>query len=97
MKRQLQAGGFVWAERVYGNLHSGQMDERYFLYMLDNLRAATNEIYFHPAVYPPDRVLNAAEQQCVRELAALTSPTVRRRVHELGLVLTNYYDLEQNQ
>lgn len=94
MQRQLRASGFVYAERVYGNLHSGQMDEQYFLYMLDNLRAATNEIYFHPAVYPVDSTLNAAAQQGMREFAALTSPTVRRRAHELGIVLTNYFDLE---
>ena len=87
MQRQLRASGFVYAERVYGNLHSGQMDERYFLYMLDNLRADTNEIYFHP---------DAAAPQGRRECAALTSPTVRRRAHELGIVLTNYFDLEQD-
>ena len=97
MQRQLRASGFVYAERVYGNLHSGQMDEQYFLYMLDNLHADTNEIYFHPAVYPVDSPLNAAAQQGRREFTALTSPTVRRRVHELGLVLTNYFALEQGQ
>src|ERR687888_1396271 len=84
MQRQLRASGFVYAERVYGNLHSGQMDEQYFLYMLDNLRADSNEIYFHPAVYPADCRLDAAAQQGMREFAALTSPTVRQRAHELG-------------
>ena len=97
MQRQLRASGFVYAERVYGNLHSGQMDEQYFLYMLDNLRADTNEIYFHPAVYQADCLLNAAAQQSMREFAALMSPAVRRRVHELGITLINYFDLEQNQ
>ena len=97
IRRQLRASGFVYAERVYGNLHSGQMDEPYFLYMLDNLRADTNEIYFHPAVYPADCLLNAAAQQSMREFAALMSPAVRCRVHELGITLINYFDLEQNQ
>jgi hopanoid biosynthesis associated protein HpnK len=96
MQRQLRASGFVYAERVYGNLHSGQMDEQYFLYMLDNLRADTNEIYFHPAVYPADCHRDAAAQQGMREFAALTSPTARQRAHELGIVLTNYFDLEQD-
>jgi predicted glycoside hydrolase/deacetylase ChbG (UPF0249 family) len=96
MKQQLRACDFVWADRVYGNLHSGQMDEQYFLYMLDHLGAATNEIYFHPAVYPIDRVHNAAERQGMRELAALTSPAVRRRVHERGIALINYIDLEKS-
>jgi len=97
MQRRLRASGFVSAERVYGNLHSGRMDEQYFLYMLDNLRADTNEIYFHPAVYPADCLLDAAAQQAMREFAALTSPRVRRRAHELGIMLTNYFDLEQGQ
>jgi predicted glycoside hydrolase/deacetylase ChbG (UPF0249 family) len=97
MQRQLRASGFVYAERVYGNLHSGQMDEQYFLYMLDNLRADTNEIYFHPAVSPADCLLDAAAQQGMQEFAALTSPSVRRRAHELGIMLTNYFDLEHGQ
>src|SRR5215471_3909623 len=96
MQRQLRASGFVYTERVYGNLHSGQMDEQYFLYMLDNLRTDNNEIYFHPAVYPADCLLTAAAQQSMREFAALTSPSVRRRAHELGIMLTNYFDLEQS-
>ena len=96
MHRRLRAAGFIYAERVYGNLHSGQMDEQYFLYMLDNLRADTNEIYFHPAVYPADCLHDAAAQQGMREFVALTSPTVRRRADELGIVLTNYFDLEQD-
>src|SRR5262252_2531043 len=79
MKRQLRVSDFVYAERVYDNLHSGQMDEQYFLYMLDNLQATTNEIYFHPAVYPADYRLNTAEQQCMREFSALTSPRVCHR------------------
>jgi chitin disaccharide deacetylase len=97
MKRQLRVSDFVYAERVYGNLHSGQMDEQYVLYMLDNLHATTNEIYFHPAVCPADCILNTAEQQGMREFAALTSPRVRRRAHELGIELMNYFDLEESQ
>src|SRR5262249_37772631 len=96
MKRQLRRSDFVYAERVYGNLHSGQIDEQYVLYTLNHLHATTNEIYFHPAVYPAD-CINAAEQQCMREFAALTSPSVCHRVHELGIELMNYFDLEESQ
>ena len=97
MKRQLRGSEFVYAERVYGNLHSGQMDEQYFLYTLDNLHATTNEIYFHPAVYPADCTLHAAEQQGMREFAALTSPSICRRTQELGIELVNYFDLAESQ
>jgi hopanoid biosynthesis associated protein HpnK len=94
MKRQLRAHGFVWAERVYGNLHSGRMDEAYFLYTLEHLRAGTNEIYFHPAVYPVGHPLNADERQGTREFAALTSREVCRRRRELDIALINYFDLD---
>ena len=97
MKRQLRGSDFMYTERVYGNLYSGQMDEQYFLYTLDNLHAATNEIYFHPAVYPADCMLNTAEQQGMREFATLTSPSICRRAHELGIELVNYFDLAESQ
>src|SRR5438270_5752644 len=61
MKSRLRATSFTVPERVYGNLQSGQMNESYFLYMLDRLKAATSEIYFHPATYRADRALNAHE------------------------------------
>jgi hypothetical protein len=65
--------------------------------MLDNLRAPTNEVYFHPAVYPADCRLHAAEQQGMREFAALTSPSVCRRTQDLGIELMNYFDLRESQ
>ncbi len=95
MKRQLRAHGFVWAERVYGTLHSGRMDEAYFLYTLEHLRAGTNEIYFHPAVYPGGQPLTADEWQGMREFAALTSRAVGGRLRELGIALMTYSDLDQ--
>src|SRR5215831_1102192 len=49
MKRQLRGSDFVYAERVYGTLHSGQRDEPYVLYTLDHLHAPTKESSFHPA------------------------------------------------
>ena len=97
MKRQLRGADFVYAERVYGTLHSGQMDAQYVLYMLDHLHAPINEIYCHPAVYPADCMLNAAEQQGMREFAALTSPSICRRTQELGIELMNYFDRGESQ
>jgi hopanoid biosynthesis associated protein HpnK len=94
MKRKLKARGFTVPERVYGNLQSGRMNEQYFLYALDNLSAATNEIYFHPAVYPARRSLTADERQCFVEFQALTSDRVKERLDELGIRLSNYFDLE---
>lgn len=97
MKRKLRARGFAFPDRVYGNLQSGRMSERYFLYALDNLQAGTNEIYFHPAVYDEDRSLNSDEQQCLIEFKALTSTRVKERLIELNVKLTNYFEMEASR
>ncbi|HXG91994.1 MAG TPA: hopanoid biosynthesis-associated protein HpnK [Blastocatellia bacterium] len=97
MKKKLDRRGFVYAERVYGNLQSGRMNEQYFLYALENLRAATNEIYFHPAVYPADKILDANEQQSLIEFEALTSAKVKELMNKLGIRLVNYFELETNR
>lgn len=94
MKSKLKAQDFTMPERVYGNLQSGRMNESYFLYLLDHLNAATNEIYFHPATYPPDRALDAHEQQCQIEFETLLSEPVKQRLAQLNVRLTNYIDME---
>lgn len=93
MKRKLNARAFTFPERVYGNLQSGRMNEAYFLYALDNLTARTNEIYFHPAVYRDNR-LTGEQRQCALEFDALVSASVRKRISELGIKLTNYIEIE---
>ncbi len=96
MKKNLRARNFSFPERVYGNLQSGRMSERYFLYALDNLTSETSEIYFHPAVYADDRLLNSDERQCLIEFEALTSKKVKERMHALGINLTNYFEMERS-
>ena len=93
MKRKLRKRGFTVPERVYGNLQSGAMSERYFLYALDNLTAGTNEIYFHPAVYADEKLLNGDEHQCSIEFEALTSKGVKQRIEALGVKLINYFEI----
>jgi hypothetical protein len=93
MKKKLSARGFIFPERVYGNLQSGRMSERYFLYALDKLTAATSEIYFHPGLYPDDRLLDSDQRQCLIEFEALTSKRVKERIEALGIRLTNYFEL----
>jgi len=93
MKSRLRKSGFTFPERVYGNLQSGRMSERYCLYVLDRLTAEISEIYFHPAVYDDDRVLNSDERQCSIEFETLMSAKVKERMRELGIKLTNYFDI----
>jgi hopanoid biosynthesis associated protein HpnK len=94
MKGKLRARGFTFPERVYGNLQSGRMSERYFLYALDNLGSETSEIYFHPAVYADERVLDAEQRQCQIEFEALTSRRVKERIEQLNVSLTNYFEID---
>jgi len=93
MKSKLSKRGFTFPERVYGNLQSGRMSEGYCLYVLDRLTAETSEIYFHPAVYDDDKVLDNDERQRSIEFEALISPNVRHRMQELGIKLTNYFEI----
>ena len=93
MKRKLRKRGFTFPERVYGNLQSGRMNERYCLYAIDRLTAETSEIYLHPAVYPDERLLNNDERQCSIEFEALTSKKVKERVEQLGIKLTKYFEI----
>ena len=96
MKKNLRALGFSFPERVYGNLQSGRMSERYFLYALDNLSAEASEIYFHPAVFAEDRLLDSDQRQCLIEFEALMSRKVKEKMHARGIKLTNYFELEPN-
>lgn len=97
MKRKLLARGFTFPERVYGNLQSGRMSEQYFLYVLDTLSAGTSEIYFHPASFRDDKLLNPDEHQCSIEFEALMSGLVKKRIDELSVALTTYSEIEHEQ
>lgn len=97
MTRILQPHGFAFPSRVYGNLQSGKMSERYFLYALDKLSAETSEIYFHPAVYAADKLLTSDECQALIEFEALTSMRIKERIQTLSIELINYFDLEASR
>jgi len=93
MRSRLRKHGFTFPERVYGNLQSGHMSEAYCLYVLERLSAEISEIYFHPAVYDDQNVLNGDERQCLIEFEALMSAKVKQRMQELGIALTNYFEI----
>jgi predicted glycoside hydrolase/deacetylase ChbG (UPF0249 family) len=94
MKPKLRSRGFVFPERVYGNLQSGRITERYFLYALDNLEAECNEIYCHPAVYERSRKLSRDQEQCQVEFEALISASVAQKIKATRLKLASYRDLD---
>ena len=97
MKKKLRRRGFTFPEHVYGNLQSGRMSEKYFLYVLDTLSADTSEIYFHPASYPDDKLLSSDERQCSIEFEALMSGLVKERINAQGVALTNYFEIDKKE
>jgi hopanoid biosynthesis associated protein HpnK len=93
MRKKLKAKHFAFPERVYGHFQSGKMDEAYFLYALENLRAESNEIYFHPALREGGQKSDERLHSRI-EYEALTSQKVIERLRHLKIRLTNYPELE---
>jgi len=90
-KRKLDRAGIRYAERVYGLLQSGQMNQKYLIYLLEHLEETTSEIYFHPATGPFDLQKKLMpDYHHGEELSALTSPEVRDRMSRLGIERTGH-------
>lgn len=85
----LNGGPPIVAERVYGLMQTGRMQEPYVLALLDRLQVPTAELYFHPSTLPEGSSLgpNAGD------LATLLSPAVRRIIEERGIRLATYRSL----
>ena len=86
-RRRVAGRGFVWVKSVNGFFRTDQMDESALLSLLRRLPAGDHEIYSHP-----DAGGRGAAGQ--RELAALTSPAVRRLLEEREIRRITYRDLE---
>ncbi len=74
MKRRLRRRGFIFPQRVYGNLLTGNMSLEYVLSLLDSLPQGTSEIYFHPALPCSPSTDDARQLQRFRELCILIDP-----------------------
>ena len=84
--RRLQGHDLEVADRVYGLMQSGKMEEAYVLRLLRSLNVPSAEIYFHPASLPVGEALGPNPV----DLAALLSPTIRQVIKERGLCLSTY-------
>ncbi len=90
MRKRLREEEFIFTERVYGHFSTGRISESVVLRMLAQIRAATNELYFHPAIPREGRLPNDRLIQCKREFDIMVSPEVQKRIFELGFKLTTY-------
>ncbi|GFE60211.1 hopanoid biosynthesis-associated protein HpnK [Geobacter sp. AOG2] len=87
----LQRMGIRHACEVKGVLNSGRMNEEYILNILDGLNEGLTEIYFHPGCLPDSEITRRMpDYRHEDELAAITSPQVRRKLAALAIELTNY-------
>jgi hopanoid biosynthesis associated protein HpnK len=80
-----------YVAEVKGLLNSGRMTEEYLLAALDRLVDGATEIYFHPGCHPDEELRRwMPDYRHEEELAALTSPRVKKKLQSLGIVLRNY-------
>lgn len=93
---RLDREGIAYADRVYGLLQTGKVDERYLLYLLDHLEDATSEIYFHPAIggFELQRKFMPGYRH-KEELSALISQTVKDRMIHRGIERTGHLALSE--
>lgn len=97
MKRRFRRRRFIFPQRVYGNLLTGDMSVEYVLSLLDGLPPGASEIYFHPGLpLSQAHEYDAGQLQRFRELCILIDPGVRSRINRLGIALSTYFDLEEN-
>lgn len=93
-KHKLRAARRAFPDALFGLHQSGQVDERYLLYLLPQLPPGITELYCHPAVFPcPEVTRWTPTYRRADELAALTSQNVRRAIDTLGIALMSYREV----
>jgi chitin disaccharide deacetylase len=86
-ERALAGTGIAFAERVYGLLVTGRLDESYLLRLLPRITADAVEIYAHPDLALEGEPRNGPPGAGPTELAALTSARVRETIDRTGFHL----------
>ncbi len=96
MKRKLRRRGFIFPQRVYGNLLTGSMSIEYVLSLLGSLPDGVSEIYFHPALPCRPSAYDTRQMQRFRELCILIDPAARSKIERLRVMPSTYFDLEKD-
>ena len=93
-RRRIAAMGLRTADRVYGLLQSGDMNEAFLLGLLPRMRGGLIEWYCHVGL-PPCAELGrwTPSYRHRQELEALMSQQVLKAVEARGLTLTSYREL----
>ena len=93
-KQKLRAAQLAFPDALFGLHQSGQIDERYLLYLLPKLQPGVTEIYCHPSFLPCSEVARwTPGYHRADELAALTSEKVRAAMNSFGVGACSYRDV----
>lgn len=93
-KQKLRAAQLAFPDALFGLHQSGQVDERYLLYLLPKLQPGVTEIYCHPSLLPcPEVERWTPDYRRADELAALTSEEVRAAMNSVGIGVLSYREL----
>jgi hopanoid biosynthesis associated protein HpnK len=93
MRRRIAAAGLVANDCFYGIADAGEVNEDLLTRLVEHLPSGLTEAGLHPATRNAggEHAL-PADWQPARELAALTSPSVRRAVEAGGIELCRWAD-----
>jgi hopanoid biosynthesis associated protein HpnK len=95
-RKKIRARGISHPDHFFGLLNIGNLDEAYFLRVIDALEPGFTEIGTHPAIsVPPELKRWAPDYRYREELHALTSPKVRERLAAIGVELAGYRFLKR--
>jgi hopanoid biosynthesis associated protein HpnK len=94
LQRRLRGAGLFVNDHLFGLAWSGRFDEQRFLRLIPQLPDGVSEIYLHPATERiPALAASMPGYRQKQELAALSSPAVKRLIAGLGIRLVSYGDL----
>ena len=92
----LKGNGFLFTDRVYGLLQSGDMNARYVASIIRNMPEGVTEMYFHPCIMPcreySEWMPNYNPEE---EFNALTSGEIRGLLCSNSVRLANYTVLRE--
>jgi hopanoid biosynthesis associated protein HpnK len=95
LARQIRRAGLTCAMRFYGLTATGFLDEEVLREILSSLPDGTSELMCHPGFVDNDlrRMPTRLLEQREMEFQALTRPSLKLLVKDLGIQLVNYGDI----
>ncbi len=94
MRHQAQRAGLATNDVFFGKTDAGFISEELLTRLITKLQSGVTELGLHPSTAPPGGSFPLpAHWQPMAELAALTSPNLRRMIAKHGITLCRWADL----